>query len=270
MDLLPKKQLFSCRGLGDNDSRSRKIHINLSNSLIKYKMSQIPVVFIPGLLCDSLLWAPQIGTLSDIADCWIADPTGAETMEALAAELLDSSPFAEFALAGLSMGGYVALEIMRQAPGRVLKLALLDTNARADTSEQTQRRRALIDLAQHGRFAEVANLLLPALVNRARSYDPQIVGTIRAMARNVGIEAFCRQQSAIIRRIDSRPHLKAIQCPTLVLCGRQDAITPPPLHHELASGIDDAKLVIIEECGHLSTIEQPEEVNVALRAWLAT
>jgi pimeloyl-ACP methyl ester carboxylesterase len=189
-------------------------------------------------------------------------------VESLAADLLDRSPFAEFALAGLSMGGYVALEIMRQAPARVLKLALLDTNARQDTSEQSERRLVLIDLARRSRFAEVAKLLLPALVNRARSHDPQIVGTIQTMARNVGVEAFYRQQSAIIGRIDSRPHLKAIRCPTLILCGHQDAITPPPLHQELADGIDGAWLVIIEDCGHLSTIEQPEEVNTALRAWL--
>ncbi|OGA04362.1 MAG: alpha/beta hydrolase [Betaproteobacteria bacterium RIFCSPLOWO2_02_FULL_62_17] len=231
-------------------------------------MSQIPVVLIPGLLCDSLLWAPQIGTLSDIADCWVASPTGADSIESLAAQLLERAPFPQFSLAGLSMGGYVALEIMRQAPGRVLKLALLDTSARADTPEQTERRHALIEIARRGRFAEVTNLLLPALVNRARSYDRQIVGTIRAMARNVGEEAFYRQESAIIRRIDSRPHLEAIRCPTLVLCGHQDAITPPPLHRELASGINGAKLVLIGDCGHLSTIEQPEEVNLALRAWL--
>lgn len=231
-------------------------------------MSHVPLVFIPGLLCDSLLWAPQIGALSDIADCWVASPTGADTIETLAAQLLDRSPFDEFALAGLSMGGYVALEVMRQAPGRILRLALLDTSARMDTPEQTKRRHALIDLAQGGRFAEVATELIPALVNRARSYDPQIVGTIRAMARNVGKDTFYRQESAIIGRIDSRPHLAAIQCPTLVLCGHQDAITPPAMHQELAGGIEGAKLVVIEDCGHLSTIEQPEEVNAALRAWL--
>ncbi len=231
-------------------------------------MLRIPLVFIPGLLCDSLLWAPQIGALSDIADCWVASPTGADNMETLAAELLERSPFEEFALAGLSMGGYVALEIMRQAPARVLRLALLDTSARADTPEQIERRRILIDLARRGRFAEVTKELLSALVNRARSFDPEIVATISAMARNVGKEAFYRQESAIIRRVDSLPHLEAIRCPTLVLCGHQDAITPPALHQELASRISGAKLVVIEDCGHLSTIEQPEEINVALRAWL--
>jgi len=189
-------------------------------------------------------------------------------MENLATEILEHSPFEEFALAGLSMGGYVALEIMRRAPARVKKLALLDTNARADTSEQTARRRTLVDLAEHGKLAEVTEQLIPALINRARSGDPQILGTIRTMARNVGKDAFCRQESAIMRRVDSRPHLSAIQCPTLILCGHQDAMTPLALHEEIADGITHARLIVVEDCGHLSTIEQPEEVNVALRTWL--
>ena len=229
-----------------------------------------PLVLIPGLLCDALLWAHQIGALSDIADCWVANPIVSESIRDMAATVLETSPFENFALAGLSMGGYVALEIMRQAPSRVLNLALLDTSARADTPEQTRRRHALVGLARGGKFTEVVKLLLPALVNRARSYDPEIVGTVWAMARNVGEQAFYRQESAIIGRIDSRPHLGAIDCPTLLICGRQDAITPPELHEELASGIKDAKLNIIEDCGHLSTMEQPEEVSAALRSWLNT
>ena len=231
-------------------------------------MSKIPLAFIPGLLCDSLLWAPQIGALSDIVDCWVADVSGSDSVEKMASELLRRSPFPQFALAGLSMGGYVALEVMRQAPERVLKLALLDTNARADTQEQTQRRHQLIELARSGRFPEVSKMLLPALVNRARSYDPQLVGTVLAMARNVGEDAFYQQEAAIIGRVDSRPHLAAIKCPVLALCGRQDAMTPVALHQEIIDAIPGARLVVVEDCGHLSTIEQPEEVNLALRCWL--
>ena len=231
-------------------------------------MQKTPLLLIPGLLCDSLLWAPQIQALSDIADCWVPSPTNHETIKGIAQELLERSPFEIFALAGLSMGGYVALEIMRQAPARVRKLALLDTNARADTPLQTERRRDLVSLAQRGKFDEIIKILLPGLVNRARSYDPQILGTIRTMARNVGLDAFYRQETAIIHRIDSRPFLRDITCQTLILCGRQDAMTPPDLHEEIARGIPVATQVVIENCGHLSTIEQPEEVSLALRHWL--
>jgi pimeloyl-ACP methyl ester carboxylesterase len=231
--------------------------------------TKTPLVLIPGLLCDALLWAHQIGALSDIADCWVPNPVAAASIRDLAATVLETSPFEKFALAGLSMGGYITLEIMRQAPSRVLKLALLDTSARPDAPEQTRRRHALVELVRGGKFTEVVRLLLPALVNRARSYDPEIVGTVWAMARNVGEEAFYRQEAAIIGRIDSRPHLRDIDCATLIICGRQDAITPPEVHEELSRGISGAKLAIIEDCGHLSTMEQPEEVSAALRSWLA-
>jgi pimeloyl-ACP methyl ester carboxylesterase len=227
-----------------------------------------PLILVPGLLCDTLLWAPQIAALSDIADCWVLNPTEFDSISALAANLLERSPFENFALAGLSMGGYVALEIMRQAPARVQKLALLDTTARPELPEQTMRRRKLMDLAHNGRLDEVTQALLPALVSRARSYDTQIVGTIRTMARNIGSDAFLRQENAIIGRLDSRPHLAAIQCDTLVLCGGHDAMTPPELHREIANGIKSAKLTVVEDCGHLSTLEQPEEVSLAMRAWL--
>ena len=231
--------------------------------------AKTPLVLIPGLLCDALLWAHQIGALSDVADCWVPNPIGVASIRDMAATVLETSPFEKFALAGLSMGGYVALEIMRQAPSRVRKLALLDTSARPDSLEQTRRRHALVEVARGGKFTEVVRLLLPALVNRDKSCDPEIVGTVWAMARNVGQEAFYRQETAIIGRIDSRPHLGAIDCPTVIICGRQDAVTPPEVHEELAQGIRGANLSIIEDCGHLSTMEQPEKVSAALRPWLA-
>jgi pimeloyl-ACP methyl ester carboxylesterase len=166
------------------------------------------------------------------------------------------------------MGGYIAIEILRQSPSRVSKIALLDTNARADTAEQSEKRRALMDLAKRGGFGKVTEMLLPALVNRARSYDPQVVGIVRTMARNIGATAFLDQEEAIIHRPDCRPWLGEVKCPALVLCGKQDSLTPPSLHVEMANAIPTAHLVVIEDCGHLSTIEQPEEVNSAMRAWI--
>jgi pimeloyl-ACP methyl ester carboxylesterase len=227
------------------------------------------LVFVPGLLCDELLWQPQVAALADLADCWVADPTRSDTMAEVAAGVLRDAPFEKFALAGLSMGGYVALEMVRQAKHRVLKLALLDTSARADTPEQLRKRRAFISLAERGRFLGVTDALLPMLVHPGRLADRELVATIKKMARNTGKEAFVREERAIMSRADSLPWLRTIACPTLVSCGRQDALTPLEHHEEMARAVAGSNLEIIEDCGHLSTLERPAEVNAALRRWLA-
>jgi len=228
-----------------------------------------PLVLIPGLLCDALLWQHQIAGLGDAADCWVAPTTGEETMFGLSARILADCPFRRFALAGLSMGGYAALEILRQAPERVAGLALLDTSARPDTTEQSRRRHDFIELAGRGRFAGVTEALLPQWVHADHLTDRGLVVTVKTMARNVGRLAFTRQQRAIMSRLDSRPHLASIACPTLVLCGREDAVTPPALHEEIAAGIPAARLQMIDRCGHLSTLEQPQAVTAALLEWLS-
>jgi pimeloyl-ACP methyl ester carboxylesterase len=226
-----------------------------------------PLVLLPGLLCDPRLWAHQSEALSDIADVTVADMTRDDSMAGMARRALDAAP-ERFALAGLSMGGYVALEIMRQAPERVTRLALLDTGSRADTPEQTTRRRDLISLADRGEFKAVSPRLLPLFIHEGRLEDAALVADIAAMADAVGKEAFLRQQHAIMNRPDSRPELPGIACPTLVLCGRQDVLTPPELSEEMASLIPGADLVMVEACGHLSTMERPDEVNAAMRSWL--
>jgi pimeloyl-ACP methyl ester carboxylesterase len=166
------------------------------------------------------------------------------------------------------MGGYVALEIVRQAPERVARLALLDTQARADTAEITARRRGLIELAHKGEFKGVTPRLLPALLHPDRLQDDGLTATVTAMAEAVGQQAFLRQQQALMTRADLRPLLGKIGCPTLVLCGRQDALTPLPLSLEMAAAIPDATLVVLPRCGHLSTLERPDAVTAQLRAWL--
>jgi pimeloyl-ACP methyl ester carboxylesterase len=230
-----------------------------------------PLVLVPGLLCDDRLWRPQAERLADLLDPVIADVIGDGSMSEMARSVLETaSPAGRFALAGLSMGGYVALEVMRVAPERVARLALLDTSARTDTPEQTAARRALIWLAQNGRFDEVPRGLLPREVHPGRLEDERLVSTVFGMANAVGPEAFVRQEEAIIGRQDSRGDLPNITCPTLVLCGREDALTPLHLHEEMASLIPTSRLRVIEECGHLSTLERPEAVTAALREWLQT
>jgi pimeloyl-ACP methyl ester carboxylesterase len=190
------------------------------------------LVLLPGLLCDGALWEPQIDGLADACRPWIADVGQDDSIAAMAARALRDAPADRFALAGLSMGGYVAMELLRQAPQRVTRLALLDTRARLDTPEETGRRMELIRLAQNERgFTPITSRMLPLLVHPSRLEDRALVEIIRGMAERTGVEGYIRQQHAIIGR-------------------------------------PDARLTVLEDCGHLSTLEKPHEVNAALRAWL--
>jgi len=230
-------------------------------------MAKPTLLLLPGLLNDERLWSGQTSVLSDTVRPLVADLTGAETISDLAANVLDMTPAEPFLLAGLSMGGYVALEVMRQAPERVIGLALLDTSARPDTPESTAGRRTLMEVAATD-FPAVISKLLPKMLHPNHLGDESIAGTFTAMARSVGSAAFVSQQRAIMGRIDSRPSLGQIECPTLVLCGRDDAITPVEVHEELVAAIPGSHLTIVEDCGHLSALEQPERVAAALRFWI--
>lgn len=227
-----------------------------------------PLVLLPGLLCDSTLWRPVTDALAAEAAAAVADLTLDDSVGAMADRVLAWAP-ARFALAGLSMGGYVAQEIMRRAPDRVTRLALLDTSARADSDEQRKRRRGLIALARQGRFKGVTPRLLPLLVHPDRLADSELVEVVTGMAERVGRDAFLRQQTAILGRPDGIADLSRIDCPTLVLCGRQDALTPPELHEEMAFHIPGARLVQVDDSGHLPPLERPAPTIAALRTWLA-
>ena len=227
----------------------------------------LPIVLIPGLNCSARLYAEQIPALWRFGPIEIADHTRDASMDAIAARILRDAP-PRFALAGLSMGGYLALTIMRQAPERVQKLALLDTSARPETPEQSARRKPQIALAESGRFAEIPALQFPFFVHRSRQGDEALRARVRRMAEETGAQVFLRQQQAITTRPDARPLLAAIKCPTLVLVGDGDALTPPALSREIADGIAGSRLVIVADCGHLSTMEQPEAVNKALVEWM--
>ena len=228
---------------------------------------KIPLVLLPGLLCDAALWRAQVEGLGVVAEPLVIDLTRDDSLGGMARRALAAAP-PSFALAGLSMGGYVAQEIMRQASERVSKLALLDTSARADTPEQTARRRGLIELSEKGEFKGVTPRLLPLLIHPARHEDKPLTDVVTGMAERVGKEAFLRQQKAIMGRPDGREDLRRIACPTLVLCGRQDALTPLALHEEIAGLVPGAKLQVVDDCGHLSTLEKPLTVTAALRQWL--
>ena len=182
--------------------------------------------------------------------------------------VVDAPP--RFALAGLSMGGFIALAMMRLAPERIDRLALLNTNARSDAPERRAEREKFIALAQAGKIAEINDILTPRYLHPSRHKDLAFRKIIDEMAQDTGVDGFVRQQRAIMGRPDSRPVLSAIRCPTLVLVGDADAATPPDMSREIAGGIPGARLVIVTQCGHLSTLEQPQAVNAALTEWLTS
>jgi pimeloyl-ACP methyl ester carboxylesterase len=227
------------------------------------------VVILPGLLEDADAFRFQIEALREIASCKVADLTRADTIEGLAKHALQQAPAGSFALAGHSMGGYVALEIMRQAPDRVDRLALLNTHARPDSPEATENRKRLMALAEKD-FPAVIQSLMPKLMTEEHLMDLDRAGTLSEMALGIGKEAFIRQEKAIIGRIDSRPHLPRIKCKTLVLAARNDALMPVELLEELSRGIPKSTLAIVEDSGHMASIEQPERVAELLTAWLET
>jgi pimeloyl-ACP methyl ester carboxylesterase len=223
---------------------------------------QTPVLlFLPGLLEDADAFASLIEGLAGRALCVVADLTRSDTIAGLARDALAQAPPGPISIAGHSMGGYVALEAMRQAPARIERLALLNTNARPDSPESTENRRRLLALAERD-FPAVIAALLPKLMTPAHLADPVLTGIVDSMAVSVGREAFARQQEAIIHRIDSRPHLVAIACPTA------DQLMTPALLQEIADGISGARLTTIEDCGHMATLEQPGRVLQALVEWL--
>lgn len=227
-----------------------------------------PLVLIPGLSCDARLYAPQWPALAPGRPILVAQHDRDESLGDIAERLLAVAP-ARFALCGLSMGGYAAFEVMRRAPERVTRLALLDTSAKPATPETNVPREQMIALAQKGAFDNVTTLLWQRLVAPARLSDEALRLDVRAMAEAVGADGFVRQQRAIMGRPDSRPGLGAIRVPTLVLVGEEDLITPPTEAREIAAGIGaGARLVTLAGCGHLATLEQPEAVTRALLAWL--
>lgn len=225
-----------------------------------------PLLLVPGLRCDAYLWQPVIARLGDLVAPTVADVSLDDSISAMAARILAAAP-PRFALAGLSMGGYVVLEIIRQAPERVTRLALLDTNARADAEERKETRRAEMALVAQGKSALVSRTALPGLL-AARHRDGAVAEAVHAMAMRVEVEAYYRQQTAIMNRIDQRPFLDRIAVPTLVGCGAEDALIPLPLSEEMAALIPGAELVVFPGAGHIPTLENPDAVATAMRAWL--
>lgn len=226
------------------------------------------LVMLPGLLLDRRLFEAQIRELEGSCTIIVPELWRARGLDGMASLVLDQAP-QRFALLGLSMGGYVAFEILRRAAGRVARLALLDTQAGADDAPARAARDERIARARAGHFAEVLEELHQSWVHESRCHDQDLGERLRAMAGTIGPEGFVAEMQAIMSRPDSRADLPRIACPTLVLCGREDGPTPLEAHLEMARQIPEARLVVLPRCGHLAPLEQPRAVTEQLKIWLA-
>lgn len=228
--------------------------------------SDCPIVFVPGLLCDARLWRDQRTGLADFGASTVADVTLDDSVAGMAARLLAEAP-PRFRLVALSMGGYVAFEVLRQAKDRIDALALFSTSAAPDAPGRAAEREAALQSMSVGKFAGVTDRLLPRLIDEQHLRGP-VGDDLKAMALRVGGEAFVRQQRAIQSRPDSRPLLAQIDMPTLVAVGDGDVLTPPSASVEMFRGLRAPSFHLFHRCGHLPAMEQPGETNAVLRGWL--
>jgi pimeloyl-ACP methyl ester carboxylesterase len=220
------------------------------------------ILLLPGMMCDERLWSHQTAAMS--VPVQVADTSKSDNFPDMAAQVLAVAP-SKFAMAGLSMGGILAFEILRQAPGRVTHLALLDTNPHPDAPSRKSIRFEQIAAAAAGKLEELAiESLKPLYLAEKNRDDETMLKTILDMALELGPEVFERQSLAVMNRPDSVPTLATISCPTSVICGREDTICPIRFHEFIAREIPGADLVVIDDCGHLSSMEQPEVVTEKL------
>lgn len=228
------------------------------------------LILIPGLACDAAIWQHQLEALQPRYRVQVTDVhTRHTSIEAMARALLDEHP-GPLVLCGTSMGGIVAMEAAGQAPDRIVGLALLGTNARPETDEMRTLRQAAVQMFEQGRVAEVLRANVPFAFHASRVRDTALVAHYTEIVLRAGADQLVRQNRAIMARPDARLHLGALRCPTLVLCGDADQLTPPECSREIADLIPQATLQIVPQCGHMLTMERPEVVTPALLQWLAT
>ena len=227
---------------------------------------KIPLLLLPGLLNDAELWRAQIADLSDVADCIVGDQTRGQTLQAVAADVLAQAP-PRFALAGFSLGGFVAQQILRVAPARVQRLALIGASIHADSPERAAQRRAQrASVRLPGTFHGFGDRLMRSYIDASRLHDQALVHRVRAMTTRLGAEVFLRQSA--LERLDGRDVLAAYRDPLLIVCGANDRITPPAVSEEMHALAPHSRLLLLPGCGHLAPMEKPAEVSAALRDWL--
>jgi pimeloyl-ACP methyl ester carboxylesterase len=228
------------------------------------------VILLPGLASDAALWRHQVPALTDAGHTvHVTDAHArADTLSAMARLVLDEHE-GPLVLVGTSMGGILALEVFRQAPQRVAALALLGSSARPDTPEMITLRSAAVLEFEQGRMDEVLRANVPFAFHPRRQADAALVGDYFEMVRRAGAAQLIQQNRAIMARPDSRPLLRRVRCPVLLVCGDADALTPPESSQEIAAAVPQSELHLLPQCGHLLTWERPDEVNAVLLNWLA-
>ena len=231
-----------------------------------------PLLLLPGIMNDGRVWMPVRGAFAPADRRIVVARTDLHDHVAdIAAAAISLMPEGPFAVAGFSLGGYVSLEVCRQAPGRIAGLALVDTGARSDTAESSANRRKMIEALDNGTstYTEVAGSFPPKLLHPAHAADPNLVDLLADMARAVGRDGFKRQQTAAMTRRDNRAGLRGVHAPPVVVCGQEDAVTPPELSDEMAGLLPgEVERVTVATSGHMSTMEQPAAVTAALARWL--
>lgn len=227
------------------------------------------LILIPGVLSTELLWKEQIKALSSDATVSVTKAHFAhDDIRDIAADILESAPD-RFAVAGISFGGHICFEIIRQSPTRIAKLALLNTSARGVTSHEKRQRTDIIKLINRGRYVGLTKKLAETYICNNAPRKRELVNEILEMSEEVKCDSFIRQQKALLSRPDSRRLLKRIECHALIVGGREDIQTPLELQMEIRSEIPNSNFLALENCGHLSPMEKPQEVNRALKKWLA-
>ena len=233
-------------------------------------MNRVPLILLPGTLCDVTLFEHQVANLGDVCEPVVIDVSQQDTLGGVAQFILEQVD-GQFAVAGLSYGGIVAFELWRQAPERILKMALLNTNPYAVNEEKRAIQQRFVGMAHLGNFREVTtDFLKDVMLHPDHQKDMVLRQKVLAMAESIGINGFVNEVKAQLARPDSTSDLPTITCPTLVLTGQEDVFCPVHVHEAMAAAIPNSHLVIVEHCGHLSTMEQPEFVTNALRDWMCT
>jgi pimeloyl-ACP methyl ester carboxylesterase len=226
------------------------------------------LLLLPGLICNEFVWHAQVSGIAGTNVATVPGYGDARSLTVMAQRVLNAAP-ATFALAGHSMGARVALELYRLAPERVERLALLDTGVHPEQPGERDKRMALVELGRRQGMAALVESWLPPMVHPDRRDELSLMAPLREMCISAGIEQFENQVTALLERPDARPMLAFINCPTLVAVGRQDTWSPVQQHEAIAAAIPGAELVIFEDSGHMAPVEVPNQVNRALKAWLA-